>query len=431
MQEKSGMGKTRLQRGMGVVLVILLAGWAVAGEPNQPVARRVPKDLSGVRGFNYTPALVEGAPRHHIDCWISYKESVIEFDLDLAKRLNLNQVRVFVPYQVYVEDRENLPRKLKHFVRACHERGIGVMPVVGYPMRPRPSQLGAADASAAEARAQEQAREWAAFLVKTLSDEPGLAFWDAMNEPDWPSTPPELPQRRCEQAKFMAGVFRELDPRTPVTIGMAFVEGMEKYADCVDVLQFHDYLQTRHQIRAHIERAKQFAAKVGKPLINGEIGCVARANPYDVTLQEHMDAHVGWYIWELMIVRKGWGAVHGVFYEDGTVRDPAIAAAVLGFFRNRGQDVLPEAPDREGWVTKVVTNGNKWLAQSDASWDEGLDLAETAANLLESAQLVPMRELPTRQVAMLRKGQPDLPALRGVLGRYIEILKPYQQPRQP
>ena len=165
---------------------------------------------------------------------------------------------------------------------------------------------------------------------------------------------------------------------------------------------------------------------MGKPVVNGEIGCIARANPYDVTLQEHMKAGMGWYVWELMIVRKGWGPVHGVFYEDGTVRDPSIAAAILGFFLNRGPDILPSAPDREGWVTRVVTNSRKWLAQADASWAEGLDLAEEAANLLEAGQLIAMRDPPTRQVDLMRQGQPDLPALRALLAKYIEILEPYK-----
>jgi hypothetical protein len=344
---------------------------------------------------------------------------VIEHDLDLAKRLDLNQCRVFVPYQVYVEDKENLPRKLEHFARACHERGIGVMPVVGY------ARQWIRDASL-----RPQAREWAEFLVQALSDEPGLAFWDVMNEPDWPTTPRERVEMEFDHAKYMAGVFHELDPRTPVTIGMAFVEGMEELADCVDVLQFHDYMQTREQIRSNIARAKQFAAKVGKPLINGEIGCVARANPYDVTLQEHMAAGVGWYIWELMIVRRGWGAVHGVFYEDGTVRDPAIAAAVMGFFRNRGPDILPAQADREGRITRVVTEGNTWLDQPDGSWGDGLDLAETAAHLLEAGELIAMREPPTRTVRLMRQGQPDLPTLRTLLRGYIEILDPYKRPEQ-
>jgi hypothetical protein len=55
-------------------------------------------------------------------------------------------------------------------------------------------------------------------------------------------------------------------------------------------------------------------------------------------------------------------------------------------------------------------------------------LAETAANLLEAAELVPMRDPPTRRVDLMRQGQPDLPALRDLLQRDIEMLEPYRQP---
>jgi hypothetical protein len=371
-------------------------------------------DLSDIRGFNYTPAGV-AQPRHHIDCWVKYDETVIEHDLDLAVRLKLNQVRVFVPYQVYVEIKDTLTGRLRHFVRACNKRGIGVMPVVGSGAWVRDTTLRA------------QAREWAEFLTNAISGEPGLAFWDVMNEPDWPRTPRERVLMKFENSKYMSRLFHELDRKTPVTIGMAFVEGMEELADYVDVLQFHDYMQTGEQIRNNIIRAKQFAAKVGKPVFNGEIGCVARANPYDITLQEHMKGGVGWYIWELMIVRKGWGTVHGVFYEDGTVRDPSIAAAILGFFRNREENILPAVADNEGWVTRIVNNGNKWLEKSDTTWSEGLDIAETAAHLLEAGELAPMRIPPTWEVQMMRRGKPDLPALRVLFQRYIDMLIPYMR----
>ncbi|MGA8265629.1 MAG: hypothetical protein WB779_14395, partial [Ignavibacteriaceae bacterium] len=245
-------------------------------------------------------------------------------------------------------------------------------------------------------------------------------------EPDWPPTPRERVLRNFETSKFLANTFHELDPNTPVTIGMAFVDGMIELADYVDVLQFHDYSQTREEIRNNIARAKEFAAKVHKPLIDGEIGCIARANPYDVTLQEHMKAKVGWYIWELMIVRKGWGTVHGVFYEDGSVRDPSIAAAIMGFFRKRTADILPSVPDQEGWVTKIVNQSNKWLNDPNKEWKEGLDIAETSANLLEAGELTAMRIPPTWEVEMLRQGEMNMKALKELIIKFKDQLEPYK-----
>ena len=34
-----------------------------------------------------------------------------------------------------------------------------------------------------------------------------------------------------------------------------------------------------------------------------------------------------------------------------------LHAALMGFFRNRGPDVMPEVPDREGRVTRAVADG--------------------------------------------------------------------------
>lgn len=372
-----------------------------------------PSDPSLIRGFNYTPANAV-SPHHHADAWVKYDSATVAFDLDLAKKLNLNQVRVFVPYEVYTKIKDELPAKLRHFVRECYKRGIGVMPVVGSGPWLMDTTLRA------------QGREWAKFLVDAISDEPGLVMWDVMNEPDWPTSPKEMVSRKFENAKFMAKTFHEFDHNTPVTIGMAFVDGMIELANYVDVLQFHDYMQTREEIRHNIQLAKEFAAKVNKPLINGEIGCIARANPYDVTLQEHMNAKVGWYIWELMIVRKGWGPVHGVFYEDGSVRDPSIAAAIMGFFRKRTEDILPAVPDREGWVTKIIDQSDKWLNDPNRKWKEGLDIAETSANLLEAGELTAMRIPPTWEVEMLRHDETNFKALEELIKKFKDQLVPYK-----
>jgi len=402
---------------LGILIfgVLVLAGFTV---PEKRLSRfdfTGSKDPSLIRGFNYTPANV-ASPRHHIGQWVQYDSARTEFDLDLAKSLNLNQVRVFVPYAAYAEAKEALPARLQHFVRACHKRGIGVMPVVGSGAWLKDTTLRA------------QGKEWVQYLVKVLSGEPGLAFWDVMNEPDWPQTPRERVLKNFENCRFMAKAFHEIDPNTPVTIGMAFVDGMIELADHVDVLQFHDYMQTREEVRGNIARAKEFAARVRKPLINGEIGCIARANPYDITLQEHMNAKVGWYIWELMIVRNGWGPVHGVFYEDGSVRDPSIPGAIMGFFRKRTPDILPAVPDMEGWVSKVVERSDGWLKDSSRTWKDGLEIAETAAHLLEAGELAAMRIPPTWQVEMLRRGEVDMKALRELIVKFKDQLEPYRIP---
>ena len=375
--------------------------------------RRIPKDLSGVRGFNYQSAPTTG----HTEHWLQYSAAETERDFDFAKRLQLNQVRVFVPYAAWVQDKEAFRKNLVHLVRAAHQRGMGVMPTIQY-------ERGVS----MDKNRWPSSKEFVADLIATIGKEPGLAFWDVSNEPDCCALPPNPANRtRMEHAVYMAKMFRELDPVTPVTIGATFSDNMIKMGEAQDVLSFHNYLPTRAAIRSDIAKAKAYAAKVNKPLINTEIGCIARANPYDVTLEEHMKAKVGWYIWELMITHQ-WGTVHGVFHPDGTVRDPSIVAALFGMFRDRDQNVMPAAPDREGAVTRAVANNRKWLADANAGWDAGLDLAEVSANLLEAGELIAMYDPPTRKVDLLRKGAPELADLRAVIEKYTAILEPFQLP---
>jgi hypothetical protein len=400
-----------------IICLIISPAIAAGGSGSSKFDLTGARDPSLIRGCNYAPANAM-AYRHDGGWWLHYDSTTIAFDLNLAKSLNLNQVRVFLPYATYLEGKEALVPKLRQFVRECAKRDIGVMPVVGSGPWVKDTTL------------RSQAVEWARFLVQALSDEPALAFWDVMNEPDWPTAPAELVRTKTDNAIFMARTFRSLDPNTPVTIGWAFVDGMCEHTDEVDLLQFHDYMPTRGKIRASIARAKACAERVGKPLINGELGCIARANPYDVTLEEHMRAHVGWYIWELMIVRGGWGPVHGVFYEDGTVRDPSIAAAMMGWFRKRSADIVPTLPDREGWVSRTVDSASAWLKNPRRTWTNGLDIAETCANILEAAEIAPMKALPTWEVDRLRSGKEDFVALSKLLGRFRALLEPCRIPRE-
>jgi hypothetical protein len=388
---------------------------AIALMASLPVAaqRRVPRDLSGVRGFNYMSAPTTG----HADHWLKYSAAETDRDLDFAKRLNLNQMRVFIPSTAWAADKEKFRKNLVHLVRAANARGMGVMPTMMY-----------AQGLAADKARWPESREYVADLVATIGKEPGLFAWDVYNEPECCALPPSEANRlRMEHAAYMAKMFHELDPVTPVTIGFTFSANMIEMGETVDILSFHNYLQTRAAIRNDIAKAKAYATKVYKALINTEIGCFGRANPYDLAIEEHSKANVGWYIWELMITHS-WGQIHGVFHPDGTVRDPAIVAAILGFFRDRDADVMPGMPDKEGYVTRAVTNNKRWLADTNATWERGLDLAEVSANILESGQLIAMYDPPTRTVELLRQSPQNMPALRAALEKYTALLEPHQVP---
>jgi hypothetical protein len=51
--------------------------------------------------------------------WTNYDPQVIERDLGYAKALNVNQLRVFIPYRAYVQDRATFLTNLVHLARAC------------------------------------------------------------------------------------------------------------------------------------------------------------------------------------------------------------------------------------------------------------------------------------------------------------------------
>jgi len=393
-----------------ILVLALIAGPAFAEKPSP--------DLANVRGFNYTTSLDTSiGPLGHSGLWLKYDAAQVERDLNNAQRLNLNQVRVFVAYSAWKADPELSNRNLLDFLHACQRHNIGVM--LGLIDQPRPV--------APSTNLPPELKPWLEGIVKLTAKEPALQFWDAANEPDGARGGADARTRALVIARNTADILRATGTHTPITIGCVHVSCMKETAPAVDVLSFHDYSSTRAEIRANIAEAQAFAASVHKPVFNSEIACIGRANPYDMALEEFNRGHMGWYLWELTIVHE-WGDVHGVFYPDGTVRDPSIVAAIMGFYRNRGPNVVLEDPDREHWVQRAVAGGKAWLASPAPNWNEGLKQAEIEANILEAAQLVPMREPPTRALELLRNAPPDIPALQALVRRYVAILEPYEDP---
>jgi hypothetical protein len=372
-----------------------------------------PKDLSNVRGFNYFPASVTNE-----EIFLQYDDAEVNRDFGYARALGLNQVRTFVRYSEWAANTPKFRASFIKFLAAVKSHDMQVMFVLAPPR----TQPGAANTDT-------QLTAWLNDVLGLAKGHGEVLAWDVANEPDWigyadsPRPAAEI-ESRMASARKIAGMVHKFDKSYLTTVGCWNVACIEVAEPYTDILSYHDYSPTRELIAANAARGQAFAAKVGKPLVQTEVGADNRASPYDMALREYKKIGMGTYIWELMIGRN-WGDAQGLFYPDGTVRDPVIAAAVMGIFRNEGNNRVLENPDRESWVTTPLQRGAKWLASANPDWNDGLEIAETEANMLEANQLVAMRFPPTLAVQKLRAGPPDIPALRATMQEYAALLTPY------
>jgi hypothetical protein len=359
-------------------------------------------DYSYIRGANYPNG------------WRNPPD-IIERDLGYAKKLNLNSTRVWLNYTAYERNPAEFLKAIQNYIRTGYRLGITTMPILfnGNNLNPdtlKPDFRGRGDA-------------YVKGVVEALKDEPGLLMWDIMNEPltnayYGRAAAEDKPKREAEITEFLRHYItyvKQIDPVNATTVGYEKSIWLEPTADLVDVLTFHEYTQTRASVEKSYEVAEETARKHGdKPRINTETACIARANPYDMVLQISAKHKTGWYVFELMI-QGYWSEVHGLVYPDGSIRDPAIIAALFGFYRNRDvKTMVRPAPNREGHAEKALKmieaslkDDPSVFSHSRVSTDKILDAAEYAANLLEAAEMVPMFEPPTARIQYWREQPQD------------------------
>ncbi len=366
--------------------------------------------LSGIKGDEILKDYRHVRGVCHIG-WMS-DEATIRKELGYARRIHLNSTRIWLPMDRYKAAPDEFVKKLKTYVRIAHEMGFGVMPILwnGNGLNPDILKEGY----------REEADAYVRDIVGALKDEPGLFIWDIMNEPtcnDYHNLAPNEEERKVRRKEIFDFVrrncqlVRQLDSKNAITVGTTLAFNLEEASpDLVDVLSFHDYSTTVAGMERSYEAAQKVAEKYRKPLLNSETGCMGRANPYDLAIQTCEKHGAGWYLFELMISGY-WSDIHGIFYADGTVRDPSIVAAVMGCFRNRDvSTMVKEHPNKEGHAQQAVRQVEEALKEETtafrhrkASTDRILEAAEFCANLLESAQMLPMHDLPTAQIAAWRK----------------------------
>jgi len=398
-------------------------------------------DAQNVRGFNYLPSYA----RNSIEFWRDYDPAVIERELSYAKRLKLNLTRVFLSYVVYEQKPMQFLANLQHFVKTAWANGIYTMPVIWdacfdevqptydtdtfmWVSNPGTQQWGEDFYPKGEKFCQD--------LVGAMRDREGIYLWDVMNEPTsnitiWYAQSDEKQtreQRLWGFVKHYCDVMHATDSTCKITCGVADVAEIPHIADKLDVISFHDYSQNRAAIRNTIDEAVAFGEKYGKPIVCTEMGCIARSNPYDVCIELYDQLEVGFVIWDLVISQSMWKDIHGVVYPDGTVRDPSIAAALMGFFRNRSSSAISSYVNKENLSIKIIVEAKALLCEQANPYDgqEYIDrvlvCAEIIANQLEGGELVAMFQPPSSKVLTMQASCTEIPPAKALLHELCETL---------
>lgn len=361
--------------------------------------------------------------------------SQIEFELQCAKRLQINSIRFWLDKKEWKETSKQYLSNIQKFIALCFQYEITVMPILwNGNFITMFNELSDAE--------WDEERKYAQAVFDALAGEEGIFLWDIINEPMCNDYMGKAGKEETaaryqvlkEYARKLCEVFREIAPDVPITVGHEQAWHCESTVDLVDVISFHEYHCTRSEIKQSYEKAMEFSRNNGnKPVLNTETGCIGRANPYEIELEMCNKYNIGWYLFNL-VCEGSWGDIHGLIYPDGTIRDPAVIAAMFGFFRKRSADRILPAPNRERHANKAVEKVKEVLQVEEESQfvnkkittDEILEAAEYCVNILEACELVPMYEPPSVRIACWRETEEakrDVQAIRKFAYEMAKLLQ--------
>lgn len=374
----------------------------------------------------------------HGVCFLGWRadEATVRTQLGYGQKIGLNSTRIWMGPAQYQRDPEGFIKTLRNYIKIADSMGYSVMPILFNGNGLNPDMIKEENWKANE--------DYLRAVVGAVKGSQGLLCWDIMNEPtcnDYYKHAPsqEIADQRAEEifrfVRKACQTVKEIAPDDDITVGVTYPKFIEAAsADLVDVISFHDYRETRAIIQENYDIALAAQKKYGKQIINSEMGCIGRSNPYDLAIEKANENGAGWYLFELMVSYPGWGDIHGIFYPDGTVRDPSIAAACLGIFRNRdASKMVRENPNREGYADEAIRlikesfkEEKEVFKTTTASTDDILEACEWAVNILEGAQMVPMHDMPSAKIAAWRKQDPkerDNKAIRQFAYNLVKLLE--------
>lgn len=223
--------------------------------------------VAGERPVVLRMANYQSAEASWVQFWSQWDLARVQRELDLAARLQLNAIRIFVFFEPFGgrTPAVEMVSRLETVVDEAAKRGIlTVVSFFPFDKDFRPERY-------------EEMAEHLRHIVSRFRGDPAIAMWDLMNEPDHMWMMPDAgvtPSAVSAWASHMYPVVREADPTHLVTVGLAGHFAVnpgpvkaEEALPFVDVVSVHWYFDL-----SLIDRALAKARSLGKPLVLQEFG---------------------------------------------------------------------------------------------------------------------------------------------------------------
>ena len=313
------------------------------------------KFSDGLVGLNYYPASASWR-----NFWVEFPIDEIKFDIQNAKRLNVNSLRIFLTHDYFenVETRADALEKLQLFLDLCQENNIQVLLTL-FDLRPdyTLSNWGS-DVSHIDYVLGEVAKHKAVLGVD-IKNQPDLDFenWGEKLVEAW--------------LTVMARHIQSEYPNLAVTTGWSKAENAARLSDVFDIVTYHEYQDPK----SFGQRLNDVIEQVGdKPVMITELGSTIWHPPFIKDYNETSQASRlqnqlnqaeladGVFVWTLndfddvgkevvgpLPWRKAQQRHFGLLREDGSLRP---AAHILKAFGARSSLELTHAKIKQSNITQ-------------------------------------------------------------------------------
>jgi hypothetical protein len=315
-------------------------------------------DPSTIRGAVYVPAAAYNAPQ----MWRDFDPAQTSRDLDSAKAIHLNALRVWASYEYWKTNPDRFGKEFDRFLSIARQHRIRILISLfeNDGVAPTPANMWTKDprkafaiqspgrAIAAGPKAGwEQPRQFVQWFMKRYGHDDRLLAIEVMNEPN------EAGENAATVpfAKSMFVTAKSLQASVPLTVGTNLIEVAKDFVPLgLDVIQFHDnFPQTLEEFRGRIHEAMAFGKSVGLPVWLTEwqrvrpggsgwgqeqVNRTDSGIDYASLAPVVREYPVAGFFWSLMVkraylkVQRFKGTVNGLFWSDGSVASLRDARAI-------------------------------------------------------------------------------------------------------